>query len=96
MESLFNKVAGLKAQSPATFLKGDPNTSVFSVNIAKFLKTPILTNICERRPLELPKIDTKFSTDKKHFSAPASSGKGVFTTLSNVAVMEIFLLSFSL
>ena len=39
--SLFNKVAGLKD------LKRDYNTA-FSVNVAKFLKTPNLKNICKR------------------------------------------------
>ena len=39
LESLFNKVAGL-------CLKETP-TLVFSVNIAKFFRTPILKNICE-------------------------------------------------
>ena len=41
LESVFNKVAGLKD------LKRDYNTT-FSVNDAKFLKTPILKNICKR------------------------------------------------
>ena len=41
LASVFNKVAGLKD------LKRDYNTT-FSVNVAKFLKTPILKNICKR------------------------------------------------
>ena len=42
LESLFNKVAGLKR---------DPNTC-FHVNIAQFSRTTILKNICERLLLE--------------------------------------------
>ena len=44
-ESLFNKVAGLQA---CNFMKKRLQHSCFPVNTAKFLKTPILKNICER------------------------------------------------
>ena len=37
----------VQAFSPVTLLKRDSNTGVFSVNIVKFLRTPILKNICE-------------------------------------------------
>ena len=41
----FNKVAGLM---PATLLKMRLWHKCFVVNFAKFLRTPILKNICER------------------------------------------------
>ena len=41
----FNKVASLQ---PTTFLKKEILTQVFPVDIAKFLRLPILKNICER------------------------------------------------
>ena len=41
----FNKVSGLR---PATLLKNGFQHSCFPVNIAKFLRTPNLKNICER------------------------------------------------
>ena len=40
LESLFNKVAGLKA---CNFTKKGTPTQVFFVNIAKFLRTPFFT-----------------------------------------------------
>ena len=48
--SLFNKVAGLKA---CNFIKKRLQHSYFLVNIAKFFKTPILKNICEQLLLVL-------------------------------------------
>ena len=47
--SLF--VIKLQAYRPATLLKRDSDTGVF-MNIAKFLRTPILNNICIRSLLE--------------------------------------------
>ena len=44
LESLFNKIAGLKA---CNFINKRLQHRVFSVNIAKFLRIPILKNICE-------------------------------------------------
>ena len=44
LESLFDKVAGLQA----TLLKRDSNTGVFFIITAKFLRIPVLKNICER------------------------------------------------
>ena len=43
MESLFNKVTGLKT---GIFVKRDSNAGVFSMNIARFLKTAFLWNTC--------------------------------------------------
>ena len=43
-ESLFNKVAGLR---PATLLKKRLWRKCFSVNFAKFLRTPLLQNMSE-------------------------------------------------
>ena len=45
LESLFKKFAGLQADS---FITKGLQHSCFSVNIAKFLKTSILKDICER------------------------------------------------
>ena len=42
--SLFNKVAGLRAQN---LLKRDSNTRIFPVTFAKFLRAPIFKNIYE-------------------------------------------------
>ena len=47
LESLFNKVAGLKAWN---FIKNRLQHSCFPVKFAKFLRTPILKNICEWLP----------------------------------------------
>ena len=61
LKSLFDKVAGLQAykdaptqvvscqicERPATLLKRDSNTC-FPVKSVKFLRTPILKNVCER------------------------------------------------
>ena len=44
LESLFNKFAGLQADN---FITKGLQHSCFSVNIAKFLKTSILKDICE-------------------------------------------------
>ena len=50
LESLFNKAAGLKA---CNFIKKRLQHRCFPVNIAKFLRTFILKNICERLLLKL-------------------------------------------
>ena len=44
LESLFNKVAGLRLQYRC-----------FPVTFAKFLRAPILKNICKQLPLNIPK-----------------------------------------
>ena len=43
LESLFNKAAGLQASN---FIKKRLQHRYFPVNIVKFLRTPILKNIC--------------------------------------------------
>ena len=45
LESVFNKVAGLKASN---IIKNRLQHRCFPVKFAKFLRTPILNNICER------------------------------------------------
>ena len=45
LESLFDEVAGLKT---CNFIKKRLQHRCFSVNILKFLRTPILKNICQR------------------------------------------------
>ena len=45
LESIFNKVAGLKA---CNFIKKRLQHRCFPVKFAKFLRTPTLKNICER------------------------------------------------
>ena len=49
LESPFNKVAGLQA---CNFIKRRLQRRCFPVNIAKFLRTPILKNNCERLLLD--------------------------------------------
>ena len=44
-ENILNKVAGLRLE---TLLTRDSNTDVFLLLFVKFLRTPILKNICER------------------------------------------------
>ena len=48
LESLFNNVAGLQA---CNFIKKILQNRCFPMKFAKFLRTPILKNICERLPL---------------------------------------------
>ena len=45
LESHFNKVIGLQV---CNFLKNESNTGVIPVNIANFLRAPILKNICRQ------------------------------------------------
>ena len=67
LDFLFNKVEVLKA---CNFIKRDSNIGV-PVNIAKFLKTPILKNICERLLMQmfnpLSSNFTKWSNTLKQF-----------------------------
>ena len=49
-ESLFNKVAGLKV---CNFIKKRIQHKCFPLNIANFLRTPVLKNICERLLLKI-------------------------------------------
>ena len=48
LESLFNKAAGLET---CNFIKKGLQLRCFPLNIAKFLRTFILENICEQRLL---------------------------------------------
>ena len=54
LESLFNKVAGLKAHNfikkklQHNFIKKKLQHRCFPVNIAKLLRKPVLKNICEQ------------------------------------------------
>ena len=43
-----NTCAGLSIQQTCNFIKKRVQHRCFPVNIAKFLKTPILRNVCER------------------------------------------------
>ena len=52
LEFLFNKFTGLEV---CNFIKRRLQFSCFSLNIAKFLRTPILKNICERLLLRVLK-----------------------------------------
>ena len=45
LETLFNKIAGLQA---CNFIKKRLQYKCFCMNIAKFLRRPILKSICER------------------------------------------------
>ena len=53
LESLFIRAAGLKT---CNFIKNRLKHRCFPVNIVKFLRTPILKNICKRLVLEKGKI----------------------------------------
>ena len=55
-ESVFNKAAGRQGFKSVTLLKRDFQHRCFPVIIAKFLRTPILKNICERLLPFIPKI----------------------------------------
>ena len=57
-EYLFNKVAGLKA---CNFIKERLQDRCFPMNIANFLRTPILKNIYERLLLRKPPLYQSFS-----------------------------------
>ena len=50
LEFLFDEVAGLQACS---FIKKRLQQRRFPVHIAKFLRTPVLKNICERLLLSI-------------------------------------------
>ena len=56
LESLSNNNAGLQA---CNFIKKRLQQRCFPVNIAKFLRTPILKNICERLLLESSRSNSK-------------------------------------
>ena len=45
LRSLFTKVTGLQT---CTFVKKIPQRRRYPMNVAKFLGTPVLKNICER------------------------------------------------
>ena len=51
LKSLFNKAAGLEV---CNFIKKRRQLRCFSLNIAKFLRTAIRKNICERLLLRVP------------------------------------------
>ena len=53
LESLFNKAAGLQV---CKLIKKRPQHRYFPAIIAKFLRRPILKNICERLLLFIQKI----------------------------------------
>ena len=58
------KVAEFQGPRPGTSLKRDSSTGVFSVNIAKVLRTVILKNICERL---LQNLRIKFSKPSQNY-----------------------------
>ena len=62
LEPLFNKVAGAQAYK---FIKKRRQHMCFSANIAKFLRTSILKNICERLLLNNGTIETCKSLQTK-------------------------------
>ena len=59
LESLFNKVSGLQAWS---FIRKRLQHRCFHVNIAKYLRTPILMNICQQLLLNFIASNGKIST----------------------------------
>ena len=46
----------LQTWRPTSLLKRDSNTVVFPMNVTKFLKTPILKNLCKRLLVPFQKI----------------------------------------
>ena len=77
LESLFNKVAGLQC---CNFIKKRLQHRCFPVNIAKFLRTAILNNICERQLLYL----TDFSEQLVFREAISQS------SLSNIFISNFY------
>ena len=73
LESLFNKVAGLKT---CNFIK--KRQRCFPVEFAKFLRTPILKNSCERLLLSSVFINLTFF----------QSGNGAFKTSKNAVTLK--------
>ena len=53
-QSLFKKVAGLQACQTCNFIKKRLQHRCFPMKLAKFLRTPILKNICKRLFLQKP------------------------------------------
>ena len=53
-QSLFEKVAGLQACQTCNFIKKRLQHRCFPMKLAKFLRTPILKNICKRLFLQKP------------------------------------------
>ena len=70
MESLFNKIAGLQA---CNFIKKRLQQRCFLVNIAKFLRTPILRNICDGMLLQILIIPTLLERKWAYFIARSKS-----------------------
>ena len=64
LESLFNKIAGLKA---CNFIKKRFQHRSFPVNIAKFLRKPILKNICKRLLLSLTTTFPQISLMEEYY-----------------------------
>ena len=86
MESLFNKFAGLEV---CDFIKKRLQLSSFPLNIAIFLRTPVLRNICERvllSTLETSKNESfryfqrvyKETKDTKWVNKPLQKSKAIF------------------
>ena len=65
MEWLFNKVSNLKA---CNFIKKRLQRRCFHVIIARFLRVPILKNICERLLLQMIIWKNLISRKELHFS----------------------------
>ena len=80
LESLFNKVVELQVSN---VIKKTFQYSCFSVNIAKFLRTPILKNICERLFLNVC-LPVQIVGMRKHLNYKHYS-RGLFKTLSYIS-----------
>ena len=75
LESFFNKFANLQ---PGNFITKRRQHSYVPVNIAKFLKTSILKDICERLLLNF--IDSKWKKKKKKQTFSGMINGDVFRT----------------
>ena len=94
LKSLFNKFAGLEV---CDFIKKRLQLSCFLLNIAKFLRTPILKNICKRvsclflYPLETSRNESfryfqwvyKQTNAAEWVNTPLHKSKAIFACVSD-------------
>ena len=98
LKSLFNKFAGLEV---CDFIKKRLQLSCFLLNIAKFLRTPILKNICKRvsclflYPLETSRNESfryfqwvyKQTNAAEWVNTPLHKSKAIFACVSDDEVL---------
>ena len=77
LESLFKKVAGLKARN---FIKKRPQLRCFPVNILKFSRLPILKNICKQLLLTVSMVQCYMGLQVQDLNCMMASGFRVQVT----------------